>query len=156
FACGHTIEGVKFTIAPDLRERRVDEYGTHVVELIAQGDSVDVKATFVEKTLLVIQTVYQMSYGAISSTVVGIGKRPGGVSRDHAGMLVLHPLDGIGTDDDVTFYNAAVAGSGEVDFGMIGGDRTFECRFRCLIDVTRTNGNLIGCIGVSPPDDEPP
>ena len=50
-ACGHTMEGVKFSVTPDLHERRVDEYGTHLVDLIHQGDNVEVKTTFAEKSL---------------------------------------------------------------------------------------------------------
>ena len=146
-ACGHTMEGVKFSVTPDLRERRVDEYGTHLVDLIHQGDNVEVKTTFAEKSLTVLQTVYQMSYGAINSTTIGIGRLPGNKATSRSGVLLLHPLDGSSTTDDVTFFNAAVSAAGEVNFGTVTADRVFECTFRMMIDESKSDGQLIGTIG---------
>lgn len=144
--CGHTMDGVKFNITHDLRDRFVDEYGTTPVDKIHQGDNVEVKMTFAEKTMAIIQTVYQFGY-SISSTLWGIGRVPGTKASSLAGELLLHPLDGDGTTDDVTFWKAFVQASGEVQFGVITADRVFEATFGCLIDESKSNGYLIGRIG---------
>ncbi len=146
--CGHTMEGVSFSITPDLRERKVDEYGTYVVDMILQGDKVEVSTKFMEKTLTVLQTVYQMSYGALSSILIGIGRLPGKKSSDRAGLLTLHPLDGNGTEDDVTLWKAAVTPGGEVNFGTVTQDRVFECKFMPLVDESREDGSILGQIGL--------
>jgi hypothetical protein len=147
-ACGHTMEGSKLSITPDLRERFVDEYGKNVVELISQGNKVELKTTFMQKSLAVLQTVYQMSYGAISSTLIGIGRLPGYKSSDRAGLLTLHPIAaGVNTTSDVNFWKAAVSASGEVNFGVVTADRTFECTFTMLVDESRDDGQIFGTIG---------
>ncbi len=146
--CGHTLEGVKFEVPPDLRERKVDEYGTIIVELIAQGDRATMKATFVEKTLRVIRTVYM--YGSeVSDTVQGVGRRPSVRAADLAGELVLHPIDELSSDNDVMFWKAAVSAAGEVNFGTATADRVFECTFTMLVDESRSDGQMLGQIGVA-------
>lgn len=142
---GHTMEGVKFNIKPDLRERKVDEYGTTAMDLIHQGDVVDVSTILAEKTLTVLQTVYQWGY-SIDATTWGIGKIPGTKGTAGAGTLLLHPLDGVSTTDDVTFWNAVVKDSGEVNFGVITADRVFSCTFACLFSEAKGS---IGRIGVA-------
>ena len=146
-ALGHTLEGMKVSISSDLRERLVDEYGKNVVELIGQADRVEIKATLMQKSLAVLQTVYQMSYGAISSSLVGIGRLPGKKATERSGQLVIHRI-GSHSSQDVVFFNVAVAGSGEVNFGTVTADRTFEVTWRCLVDESQSNGQLLGQIGV--------
>jgi hypothetical protein len=141
------MDGVTFTVSPDLRERKVDEFGTYVVDLIHQGDTVEAKTTFAEKSLAVIQSVYQFGY-EVSDTLWGIGRTPGQKGSDKAGPLLLHPLDGNGTADDVTFYKAVVRTNGEVQFGTITADRVFQATFGMLIDPTQNDGQLIGTLGV--------
>lgn len=146
---GHTMGGVTFSVKPQLRERKVDEYGEHIVDLIYQGDQVECKTTLAEKTLAVVQTVYQMSYTALSDTQIGIGNLPGGKGSDKAGRLTLHPLDGYETEDDVVFFMAVVKDVGDVQFGTITADRVFEVTWGMLIDESQEDGQLIGTIGVS-------
>lgn len=148
-ACGHTEGGVTFSIKPMLRERKVDEYGDHVVEVIHTGDNVEVKTRFVEKTMQVVQTVWQMSSSQVSSSLLGIGKLPGGKASAVAGALLLHPLDGDGTKDDVTFHKAFVKDSGEVQFGQVQQDRTFDCTFGLLVDESKADGQILGQVGVA-------
>lgn len=147
--CGHTVGGVAFTAKPLLRERRVDEYGDHTPEMVALGDSVEIKARFAEKTMQVVQTVWQLSSSVVSSSLLGLGKLPGGKGSGQAGELTLHPLDGVGTLDDVTFFKAYVADSGEVQFGSVQQDRVLECTFRCLVDESKADGRLLGQVGVA-------
>lgn len=148
-ACGHTMGGVSFSIKPQVRARQVDEYGNYDVELIHLGDQVEAKTTFAEKTLQVVQTVYQFGT-MLSSSMWGIGRIPGTRGSSLAGELVFHPLDaGESTADDVTFYKAVVKDTGDVQFGTISNDRVFECTFGMLIDESKESGQLIGKIGVA-------
>ncbi len=152
---GHTMEGVSFTIQPDLRERMVDEYGTNVVDLIHQGDNVEVTTTMAEFTLAVLGVVYVWGYQDNSQTW-GIGRVPGSYSGSElngsspvAKVLLLHPLsEGADTSGDVTFFRAVVTDSGQVQFGVITEDRVFECTWKCLIDPDQIDGKLIGTIGI--------
>lgn len=148
-ACGHTIDGVKLSIKPMLRERKVDEYGDYVVEMIHTGDNVEIKTTFPEKSMQTIQTVYQWGYLA-DDNVWGIGKRPGEKGSDKAGPLLIHPLDaGASTADDVQFWKCVVSDSGEVQYGMVTADRVFECTFKPMVDPTKDDGQILGIIGVA-------
>lgn len=146
---GHTMEGVVFSIAPDLRARMVDETGDYEVDLIAQGDSAEVKATLAEKTLQTVQQVYQ--FGSLAtSTLWGVGRRPGTKGSAMSGVLILHPIDsGVSTASDVTFFKAVVGATNEVQFGTITADRVFQATFRMLIDTTRGDGQLIGTLGLA-------
>lgn len=145
-ACGHTMGGVSFSCKPTLRERKVDEYGDHVVDVLYQGEKVMVKTKFAEKTMQVVQTVYMFG-STVSSSMWGIGKLPGGKGSTLAGALVIHPLDGDGVKDDVTFFKAYVSDSGEVQFGTIESDRVFDCTFGVLVDESKADGRLLGQIG---------
>ncbi len=152
-AVGHTMEGVSFTVQPDLRERTVDEYGTNVVDLVHQGDNVEVTTTMSEFTLSVLGVVYVWGYQS-NSQLWGIGRIPGSYSGGTLGgsvvakVLLLHPLGEANTNGDVTFHRAVVTDSGQVQFGVITEDRIFECTWKCLVDPDKTDGALIGTIGI--------
>lgn len=148
--CGHTIGGVSFGVKAQLRDRKVDEYGEHICDVLAQGDGVTIKTVLAEKTLNTVQTVYQYGASAGSNTW-GFGRRPIGVkARNVAGPLTLHPLDaGESTADDVTFWLAAVSDSEEVQFGTINQDRVFGVTWTALPDESQSAGQLLGVIGVS-------
>ncbi len=153
-AVGHTMEGVSFSVQPDLRERMVDEYGTNVVDLIHQGDNVEVTTTMAEFTLAVLGVVYVWGY-QIDSQTWGVGRIPGSYSGSElnnsaavAKILLLHPLSEANTNGDVTFHRAVVTDSGQVQFGVITEDRVFECTWKCLIDPDQVDGKLIGTIGI--------
>jgi hypothetical protein len=148
-ACGHTSGGVTVMIKHKTRERKVDEYGESVVDLIHVGDDVTVKTKFVEKTLQVIQTVYQFG-GEISSSMWGIGKVPGTKGSSLAGALLLHPLDGDGVKDDITVHKAVVKDQGDVQFGDVNQDRTFDVTFQGLVDESQST-YLIAKFGTSIP-----
>lgn len=147
---GHTQGGIRFNITPQIRDRNVDEYGSYRADVIHTGDDVTISTTLAEKTLAVLQTVYAMSYGALSSTLVGIGQLPGGKGSNSAGPLLIHPLSaGENTDDDVLFYKCVVTETGEVQFGTFDDDRSFDATWVALIDETREAGQLLGQIGVA-------
>jgi hypothetical protein len=144
--CGHTEGGVTVTIKHLTRVRKVDEYGESPVGRIHIGDDVKVKTKFVEKTMQVIQTVYQLG-GAISSSMWGIGQVPGtNLATALAGTLLLHPLYGDGVKDDITIYKAAVIDQGDVMLGTVNQDTAFDCTWEGLIDESQTT-YLIGKYG---------
>jgi len=145
-ACGHTMGGVSMSIKPQLRDRKVDEYGEHGVDLIYVGDMAEVKCRFAEKTMAVVQAVYQFGNRVTETLHVGYG--PGAKGGTVGGELVLHPLDGDGTRDDVTFFKATVSDIGEVQFGSVTADRVFDCTFKCVTDATKADGQLLGKVGV--------
>ena len=103
----------------------------------AVGDDVTVQTRFKEKTIETIQTVY-LHGGSISSSMWGIGKVPGTKGSSLAGTLLLHPLDGTSTKDDITIHKAIVFDQGAVQFGDVNQDRVFDCTFKGLIDETQT------------------
>ena len=146
-ACGHTQGGVSFSVKPVIRERKVDEHGEYLADLIYNGDTVQVKARFAEKTMQVVQAVYQFG-SLISSSVFGIGYLEARTMSGSSGLLTLHPLDGTGTRDDVHFYKATISDTEEVAIGDFRADRSFGCTFNCLVDTTKSSGQLIGAIGV--------
>jgi hypothetical protein len=145
-AVGHTQDGVKFNVKPDIRKRMVDEYGTHTADLIYQGEEITISTVLAEKTMAVLNIVFMWGY-AVSATVRGWGKIPGTKGSDLAQEMILHPLDIVGTTEDVTFYKVVVSESAEVNFGVITAERVFGVTFTCLIDESQNNGQLLGKIG---------
>jgi hypothetical protein len=144
---GHTIGGVTLSIKPLMRERRVDEWGESVVDLVHTGDEVLIKTKFSERSMRTIRTVYQ--YGAEdTSTIWTFGRRPQVTGRAVAKQLILHPLStGVDTGKDVTFYKAAVKENADVNVGTVGQDQVFEVTFVALVDDTKEDGDFIGRIG---------
>lgn len=136
-ACGHTQGGVTVTIKHKLRERKVDEHGDTTAETVHVGDDVMAQTRFVEKTIETIQTVYLFG-GQISTSMWGLGKTPGTKGSTNGGTLLLHPLDGTSTKDDITIYKAVVFDQGAVQFGDVQQDRVFDCTFKGLIDESQT------------------
>lgn len=147
---GHTMEGVRFNDTPDLRERMVDEYGTMVVDLIYQGESLEVSTTMAEKTMVVLQTVFVWGYSRDTVTH-GWGKIPGQKGSTNADVLRLHPLDVADNQEDVYLWKATVSEVDEVQFGVITADRVFGVTWTALIDESKSSGYLLGQIGAPTP-----
>lgn len=147
--CGHTLDGAKIKIEPNLRDRKTDEHGQHLPEMIGMGDTVDIKLRMLEKSMTVLQIAHSMSYEIVNSTTIGFGRRPGFSARERAGVLLIHPLEAGDTSNDVTFYNTTVIAIAEVQFGSIQEDRAFDVTFRCMLDESQSSGRLIGTFGVN-------
>ena len=144
---GHTVGGVTVSIRPIMRERKVDEFGETVVDLVQTGDAVEIKMRLAERSMKTISSVY--AYGSeYSSTIWSIGRRPTLRAREVAKEMILHPLRTSGTAKDLVFYKVAPKENGEFNVGKIGDDQVFEVTFICLPDETKDDGNLIGRIGV--------
>lgn len=146
---GHTMEGVKLSAKPMLRDRKVDENGDHVIEIVSTGHGLEAKVVFGEKTVTVLRRVIAMST-AVSSTSRGIGRRPGTKATSVAGPLVIHPLSNDDGDetDDVVLHLCVAVDVDEVQAGQVLADRLFGCTFRSMVDETKPNGEILGRLGV--------
>ena len=66
-AVGHTQDGIKFNVQPDIRVRTVDEHGSAKADVIYQGETIEISATLAEKTAANLRRVYAWGY-EVSST----------------------------------------------------------------------------------------
>ena len=149
---GHTMEGVKLSIKPEVRKRTVDEYGTHLADLVYTGESIEITTTVTEKTAATIRLVYQWGYET-TTTRQAWGRVPGVRGRSLAAELVVRPLSSADdSSNDVVFYSVVVSALAEVQFGAVTTDRVFGVTFSCLVDPTDPNA-LLGEIRVGASDE---
>jgi len=145
---GHTMEGIRFNVQYDLRKRMVDEYGTNTAQMIHQGENIEISTTLAETTLKVISIVFAWGY-QISATMWGWGRTPGLDGDDVGKELLIHPLAMLAdTAEDVTFWKTVPSNAAEVQFGVITADRVYGITFTAMIDESRSNGYLLGRIGI--------
>ena len=146
FALGHTQGGVSVNVAVQQRERKVDEFGENVVDLVHTGDKIEIKTSLPERSMRTLTTVYKLN-GTAFTSYEGLGKLPGTTGRSVAGPLVIHPLFmGAATTRDVTFYKTVPMPSGDVQMGSAGNDQVFQVTFMALVDDTKGDGLLFGRI----------
>ncbi len=145
---GHTMEGVRWNVQYDLRKRMVDEYGTNTAQMVHQGENIEISTTLAEKTLDVISIVFAWGY-QISATMWGWGRTPGLDGDDVEKEMIIHPLEmGAATTQDVTFWKTVPSNAAEVQFGVITADRVFGVTFTAMVDESKSNGYLLGRIGL--------
>lgn len=145
---GHTMEGVRWNVQYDLRKRMVDEYGTNTAQMVHQGENIEISTTLAEKTLDVISIVFAWGY-QISATMWGFGRTPGLDGDDVEKEMVIHPLEmGASQAQDVTFWKTVPSNAAEVQFGVITADRVFGVTFTAMVDESKSNGYLLGRIGL--------
>ena len=145
---GHTMEGVRLNMPPDVRKRMTDEYGTNFAQAVFQGDNIEVSTTLAEKTLDVIAIVFGWGY-EIDAMLWGWGRSPGLVSDDIADELIIHPLEmGADTSKDVKFWMMVPSNVQEIEFGQILSDRVFGVTWSAVIDETKRSGYLLGRMGL--------
>jgi len=145
-ALGHTIGGVSVNVAVQSRDRKVDEFGETITDIIHTGDNVEIKTTLGERSMRTLTTVYALNGTGLTS-YEGIGKRPGTTGRSVAGALVIHPLFmGAATTRDVTFYKTVPVPGGDVQYGSVSSDNVYQVTFRALVDDTKGDGVLLGRI----------
>ncbi len=146
---GHTMEGVRLNMPPDLRKRMTDEYGTNFAQCVFQGDNIEVSTTLAEKTMAVIAIVFAWGY-EIDLQTWGWGRLPSLVSDDIAEELIIHPLEMLNdTSKDVTFWSMVPSNVAEIEFGEITGDRVFGVTWTAVVDESRSNGYLLGRMGIA-------
>ena len=143
---GHTMDGMHLSTPLDIRKRQVDEFGGSPVELIYQGEALELKTTLAEKTLQRLRDIFLFGYRM--SAAQGWGRLPGLLGRNFAKALRLHPLevaDG-NTGSDVVFYKAVLVSVEEIQFGSPTADRLFGVTWTAIIDESRSDG-FLGQIG---------
>lgn len=148
---GHTMEGIKLNVQPDIRVRNVDEFGVSKVDMIYQGEAIQISTTLAEKTISTLRLVFAWGYET-STTRHSFGRLPGLRGSDIAKELRIHPLEFDDDDEseDAVFYKVCVSNSAEVNIGSVSADRTFGVTFDALVDESKTEAQgLLGYIGAA-------
>lgn len=149
---GHTQGGVTIRVAPQQRQRTVDEYGNSPIEVIHQGDEVRVTAPLAQWNADVLGEVYapgNNQLGGIGPKYLGVGRKSGFIYPKKE--VSVTPLVSVHGDRSATFWAATPVG--EMEFAHNNDDdRILNAEFVCCVDyeddsyAARTDGELIGRI----------
>lgn len=137
-----TEDGVSVSIAKLKRERKVDRFGEHVIDLIHMGHTVEVTLTMVEYNRENLAIALPMAYAG--SGYVDLGRKPGKKYSEEAAVLLIHPeqvADAV-TTEDVTIRKAVCTSDVVIPLAAAV-DRVLELTFMGLVDVTQTNMKLL-------------
>lgn len=148
---GHTKGGCELTLAQDTYEATVDQYGSTPVKVYDKGLRVEVKVTLSEYQLDILKAVLPSSTkvegaGGTPVDALTFGKEAGDEIAGAA--LLLHPIDGNSTDEDVNIYKAVPIGEVKLPY-KVDEETTYEVTFLGLIDDSKSDGNLIGKFGTA-------
>lgn len=144
---GHTQGGITVNVQGQSRVQTVDYYGSSAIGVIHTGDDVRVTAPIAEWAAAVLQSIYEPGLDSTGSSAgfVGVGRTAGYV---YTGVDVkVVPVAASLASKYVQFYNATPVGQFELNFSTES-DRIFNTEYVCMIDETKTDGNLIGAIFV--------
>ena len=75
-AVGHTQDGIKFNVQPDIRVRTVDEHGSAKADVIYQGETIEISATLAEKTAANLRRVYAWGMRFRARDTLGVATGP--------------------------------------------------------------------------------
>ena len=142
---GHTSGGVGFTITPQNRARNVDQFGVGEVDIIHQGDECRMTIPWAEWTASVLAEIYEPGddQTAATNALIGIGRTSGYIYTTQAAQIIPRLTADAGKLIDF----ARVTPIGEISFQHnADDDRIFETEFACLVDESKTDGQLIGSI----------
>lgn len=152
---GHTMEGVRLNMPPNVRKRMADEYGSNFGQAVFQGDNIEVSTTLAEKTMRNMAPVFGWG-DEIDAINWGWGRSPGMISDDIAEELIIHPLEMLAdTSKDVRFWMMVPSNVQPIDFGVITGDRVFSVTWSAVVDETKPSGYLLGRMGLGGDDPGP-
>jgi hypothetical protein len=144
---GHTQGGIQATITPNNRARVVDQYGTATVNVVHLGDTVRMTVPFAEWAAATIAEVYNpgldMTAFASSPKYMGVGRKPGYLYTDQQAAII--PLTSADTGKFVMFWAVTPIGELQLMFNTEA-DRIFSTEFACMVDESKTDGELIGKI----------
>lgn len=147
-AMGHTEGGIEATITPQNRARNVDQFGKGECNIIHQGDQVRVKAALAEWTAQTLAAIYAAGN---NQTTAGSGDKYMGIGRS-AGFIYtakdmkIVPLLEVDDGKRIQFYRVTPTGAFNITYDDASKDRIFDPDFTCLLDETKTDGELIGRI----------
>lgn len=145
---GHTSGGIGCTVTPQNRARNVDEFGTSEVAIIHQGDEVRLTVPWAEWAADTLSEVYnpgndQTALTSTNAPYMGIGRSSGYIYTAKDGKIIPRLTENAGK----LVQMFKVTPIGEISLSHDSeNDRIFETEFACLVDETRTDGELIGKI----------
>lgn len=147
---GHTEGDVVVTYAPDFFDRKVNKYGSTIVEKVLRGEALRAKVPLAEFTIANLEVAIPAGTDDGSESRVDIGKGAGVEMSQYAYQLVLHPEvnDASDRSEDVVIRKAL--STGELEIGHNNdGDKILEVTFEGLLDETQSDGEYLGFIGDS-------
>ena len=138
----HTQGGVTVRVAPQQRQRTVDQYGNTPVDVIHQGDEVRVTAPLAEWNANVLAAIYAPGNDQTSGSgtgYVGIGRSAGFIYGKHDIKVVPR----LTSDQSKKAQFFACAPVGELEL-VHNTDDDFSAEFVACVDDQQTDGELIG------------
>lgn len=147
---GHTAGGISANISPINRMRTVDHFGESAVGVVHQGDEVRLTVPFAEWAAATLAEVYNpgnvSNVSASSSGYIGVGRSSGYIYTTADAKIV--PRLSADTAKKLQFWRATPIGELELQHNA-DDDRVFSTEFACLVDESKTDGELIGRIFVN-------
>ncbi len=147
---GHTEGGVVVTITPQNRARIVDQFGQAEVAILHQGDLVRVVVPWAEWTADVLAEVYNpgddQTAAASGEKFMGIGRSAGFIYTTQD----LKVIPRLTADIALRLQMFLATPMGELVLNHNDADdRIFSTEFACLVDESKTDGQLIGKIALT-------
>lgn len=146
-AQGHTAGGISIKVTPNNRPVLVDQFGTGECNVRHQGDVVRATIPFAEWIAGTFTTIYNpgrdVTTGGSTGRYLGIGRSAGYIYT--TADLKLVPFLTADAAKLVQFYRATPIGDFEFKFNDKD-DRIFQVDYACLVDETKTDGELTGKI----------
>jgi len=144
---GHTQGGITCTVSPQNRARNVDQFGVSEVDMVHQGDEVRMTAPFAEWSADTLSEVYNPGNdqtAAVSGpTYLGLGRSSGFIYTAQDAKII--PRLAADAAKRIQMYRATPIGDFELTHNE-DDDRVFETEFACLVDESKTDGELIGVL----------
>lgn len=145
-AIGHTQGGIKATISPKNRARKVDKFGDGEVDYIHLGDEVRITIPFAEYVATTLASIYAAGKddtAASGAKSLGVGRSAGFIYGD--ADLKLNPILTADAAKKLQFFRVVPIGNFEQSF-KAEDDRIFSVEYAALVDETATDGALHGKI----------
>lgn len=142
----HTHGGITATVKPSQHMVTVDMYGVSVVNMRHTGDDVRLKAPLAEYAAIALAEIYEPGNNqtaAGGAKYMGVGRSAGYVYTDQAATIV--PYLTADAAKCCSFFRVSPIGEVSQNF-EVDKDRIVEMEFICMVDTSKTDGELIGKI----------
>lgn len=148
-ARGHTQGGANVTIATEMRDINVDEFGSAPARVIHMGDDFRIETSLAQFVSQIIQDAYTQGTTGSTPARVGVGRKAGYVMTDQDVKLI--PFD---TNDAaaIQIFNGIQAGEVSISYSHEN-DRVVPCSWRAIPDDAKTDGENMGKIYFETPYD---
>ncbi len=139
---GRTSGPVRARFTPLLREETAAHTGASPVDYVVVGVRAELILTLAEYVLE--NVLLAMPHAGYGYGYAAIGSLPGTRLSGGAASVTVHPLSREVDDpsEDVTLHHAVCVGTAELSYSS-DEDRLIEARFTGLVDLSRTDGDLI-------------